>query len=321
MSPAEATAAEATAVRSCRSCGGAPPRCFLSLGATPVANRLVQADSLDATDPVFPLDVGFCEQCALVQLTHVLPAADIFDGDYPYFSSFSDALVRHAEKHVVDLITSRGLGPQSLVVEVASNDGYLLKAFVERGVPVLGIEPTPGPAAAACAVGVATRQEFFGACLARQLVAEGQSGGRRHRQQRDGPRAGPQRLRRGAEDPARRRRRGRGREPRPRRAARQRRVRHGLPRALLLLLDDRGRGADASQRSARRRRRGVPGPARRNAALADATRRRPGTRIARLSRFGSTPSALPGSGASTGSPSSPTRCTNCRTSFARCWCR
>ncbi|ONH33679.1 class I SAM-dependent methyltransferase [Pseudofrankia asymbiotica] len=163
----------ATEVTSCRSCGGERPRPFLSLGATPIANRLVRADALDAVDPSFPLEVGFCESCALVQLTHVLPADQIFDEDYPYFSSFSDMLVRHAEKHVIDLIESRNLGPDSLVVEVASNDGYLLKAFVERGIPVLGVEPTPGPAAAAREIGVPTREEFFGAELAQRLVDEG----------------------------------------------------------------------------------------------------------------------------------------------------
>jgi SAM-dependent methyltransferase len=163
----------ATEVTICRSCGGGRPRQFLSLGATPIANRLVRPDRLDAVDPAFPLGVGFCERCVLVQLTHVLPADEIFDEDYPYFSSFSDMLVRHSEKHVVELIESRNLGPDSLVVEVASNDGYLLKAFVERGIPVLGIEPTPGPAAAAREVGVPTREEFFGADVARRLVDEG----------------------------------------------------------------------------------------------------------------------------------------------------
>ncbi|MDT3441341.1 class I SAM-dependent methyltransferase [Pseudofrankia sp. BMG5.37] len=166
-------AAAATEVTTCRSCGGERPRPFLSLGATPIANRLVRADALDAVDPSFPLEVGFCESCALVQLTHVLPADQIFDEDYPYFSSFSDMLVRHAEKQVIDLIESRNLGPTSLVVEVASNDGYLLKAFVERGIPVLGIEPTPGPASAAREIGVPTREEFFGAELAQRLVDEG----------------------------------------------------------------------------------------------------------------------------------------------------
>jgi len=167
------TRSGATEVTTCRSCGGERPRPFLSLGATPVANRLVRADALDVIDPAFPLGVGFCERCALVQLTHVLPADEIFDADYPYFSSFSDMLVRHSEKNVIELIESRDLGPDSLVVEVASNDGYLLRAFVERGIPVLGIEPTPGPAAAAREVGVPTREEFFGADVARRLVDEG----------------------------------------------------------------------------------------------------------------------------------------------------
>ncbi len=169
----EYMSSRASAVTTCRSCGGPPPRLFLSLGSTPVANRLVHADALDTPDPSFPLEVGFCDRCALVQLTHVLPANEIFGEDYPYFSSFSDMLVRHAEKHANGLIASCGLGPGSLVVEVASNDGYLLKAFVERGIGVLGIEPTPGPAAAAREVGVPTREEFFGAELARQLVDEG----------------------------------------------------------------------------------------------------------------------------------------------------
>jgi SAM-dependent methyltransferase len=160
-------------VTACRSCSGPAPRPFLSLGSTPVANRLLRPDALGQTEPTYPLEVGFCPTCALAQLTYVLPAEAIFDADYPYFSSFSDMLVRHSEKHVIDLIESQNLGPDSLVVEVASNDGYLLKAFVERGIPVLGIEPTPGPAAAARAIGVPTREEFFGADVARSLVAEG----------------------------------------------------------------------------------------------------------------------------------------------------
>ncbi len=163
----------ATVVAACRSCGVAPPRPFLSLGSTPIANRLVRADALAAPDPAVPLEGGFCETCTLVQLTHELPAEEIFDADYPYFSSYSDYLVKHSEKHVIELIDQRRLGPGSLAVEVASNDGYLLKAFIDRGIDVLGIEPTPGPAAAARAAGVPTREEFFGAEMARRLVAEG----------------------------------------------------------------------------------------------------------------------------------------------------
>jgi SAM-dependent methyltransferase len=137
-----------------------------------VANRLL----LSASDPEedrYPLEVGFCEQCTLVQLTHDLPREAIFDDDYPYFSSFSDSLRQHSEAHAIALIAERKLGPESLVVEVASNDGYLLRAFRDRGIPVLGIEPTAGPAAAAREVGIETLQEFFGADLARKLVADG----------------------------------------------------------------------------------------------------------------------------------------------------
>ncbi|WP_131784776.1 class I SAM-dependent methyltransferase [Protofrankia symbiont of Coriaria ruscifolia] len=163
----------AVPVETCRSCGGLPPRPFLSLGRTPIANRLLRPDDLTEPEPVFPLEVGFCEFCALVQLTHALPVEEIFDAGYPYFSSFSDTLCRHADKHVRDLIASRNLGPDSLVVEIASNDGYLLRAFVERGIPVLGIEPSPGPASAAREIGVPTLAEFFDAELARSLVAQG----------------------------------------------------------------------------------------------------------------------------------------------------
>jgi SAM-dependent methyltransferase len=160
-------------VTECRSCGQGAPRPFLSLGSTPIANRLVRPAELAGSDPVFPLEVGFCETCTLVQLTHELPAEEIFDADYPYFSSYSDYLVRHSEKHVVDLIAGRSLGPGSLAVEVASNDGYLLRSFIDRGIDVLGVEPTPGPAAAARESGVPTREEFFGAESARRMVAEG----------------------------------------------------------------------------------------------------------------------------------------------------
>ncbi len=163
----------AVPVEACRSCGGLPPRPFLSLGRTPIANRLLRPGDLAEPEPVFPLEVGFCESCTLVQLTHALPAEEIFGADYPYFSSFSDTLCRHADRHARDLIASRNLGPDSLVVEIASNDGYLLRAFVERGIPVLGIEPSPGPASAAREIGVPTLTEFFDAGLARSLAVQG----------------------------------------------------------------------------------------------------------------------------------------------------
>lgn len=165
--------AEAQFVERCRSCGGPAPRPFLSLGETPIANSLLVEDQLPVAEPQFPLGVGFCPACSLVQLTHALPAEAIFGADYPYFSSFSDALCRHAREHALELVEMRRLDERSLVIEVASNDGYLLRNFAEAGVPALGIEPTPGPAAAARTVGIETMEAFFTADLAERLRAEG----------------------------------------------------------------------------------------------------------------------------------------------------
>ena len=163
----------ATRVDRCRSCGAPGPRPFLDLGATPVANALLDPSDLDRPEPRFPLAVGMCESCSLVQLTHVLPADVIFGSSYPYFSSYSDHLVGHAREHIERLVSDRGLRPDSLVVEVASNDGYLLQHAVRAGIPVLGIEPTPGPAAAARERGIPTIEAFFGEDLAATLRAEG----------------------------------------------------------------------------------------------------------------------------------------------------
>lgn len=158
-------------VRSCRSCGGTRLTPVLDLGSTPIANALVDPDTLSA-DPRYPLAIVFCDNCSLVQLERPLPAGAIFDSDYPYYSSYSDALVRHARAHVDALVSQRNLGSHSFAVEVASNDGYLLRHFVSAGVRTLGIDPSPGPAAAAVAAGVPTRVEFFGACSASAVVAE-----------------------------------------------------------------------------------------------------------------------------------------------------
>jgi SAM-dependent methyltransferase len=160
----------ATSVAACRSCGAPDPVPFLDLGSTPVANALLP--SPDAPAPAFPLEVGFCESCGLVQLLHVLAAEDVFDADYPYFSSYSESLDLHSRQHVADLLRDRRLGGNSFVVEVASNDGYLLRHLLTAGVRVLGIEPTPGPAAAAAAAGVPTVQEFLGPDTAEAVVAE-----------------------------------------------------------------------------------------------------------------------------------------------------
>lgn len=155
----------------CRSCGSDALHDVLDLGSTPVANALVPLDSA-GPDPSFPLAIVFCASCALVQLGYALPAEAIFDEEYPYYSSFSDALCRHAAAHVADLIETRHLGPEHLAVEVASNDGYLLKNFVSAGVRTVGIDPSPGPAAAAEKIGVPTIVDFFGVAAAEKIVAE-----------------------------------------------------------------------------------------------------------------------------------------------------
>lgn len=157
----------------CRSCGRDGLHTFLSLGKTPLADALLTEDQLDQPEPRFPLDVAFCEECALVQITEEVPPEQLFVDNYLYFSSFSDHLLDHSRAHAEGLIERLGLGPDSLVVEIASNDGYLLRNFVERGIPVLGIDPAPDQAEAAEKVGVPTISEFFGVELAERLVAEG----------------------------------------------------------------------------------------------------------------------------------------------------
>lgn len=153
---------QAVTVTACRSCGGGDLHPVLSLGSTPIANALVDPAHAPDVDATYPLDVVLCTACALVQLGHALPADAIFDEAYPYYSSFSDALCAHAAAHVDALVTDRSLGPSSLVVEVASNDGYLLRNVVAAGIRAVGIDPSPGPAAAAEAVGVPTVVGFFG---------------------------------------------------------------------------------------------------------------------------------------------------------------
>jgi SAM-dependent methyltransferase len=159
-------------VPGCRSCGSPGLEVFLELGETPLADALLTADQLDEPEATHPLDVAFCRRCSLVQILHEVPPEVLFVDNYHYFSSFSDTLLAHSRAHARWLADQRELGPESLVVEVASNDGYLLRNFVDWGIPVLGIEPSPGPAAAAQRAGIPTRREFFDADLARRLRDE-----------------------------------------------------------------------------------------------------------------------------------------------------
>lgn len=145
---------------------------LLNLGRTPLANGLLSAEQLVETEPTFALELVFCPQCALVQITETVPPEQLFR-EYVYLSSFSDTMLRHAEALVQQLIAQRSLSDQHLVVEIASNDGYLLQYYQQRGVPVLGIEPARNIAAIAEQRGIRTVPEFFGEQLARDLVAQG----------------------------------------------------------------------------------------------------------------------------------------------------
>lgn len=152
----------------CRFCGAALGAPFLALGPSPVSNAYLSEADLARPEPFFPLDVFFCEACALVQVPDV--AGTLFDQDYAYFSSFSQSWLDHARRYC-DAITPRlGLDARSFVVEVASNDGYLLQYLVARGIPVLGVDPTANTAAAARARGVPTEVAFFGRDTARRVV-------------------------------------------------------------------------------------------------------------------------------------------------------
>jgi SAM-dependent methyltransferase len=154
----------------CHSDGVLP---FLDLGKTPLSDGLVRPDKLDGPEPRYPLEVAFCPTCKMCQIGQDVSQEILFPEDYPYFSSFSDALLAHSRRHAEGLIATRALGPSSWVVELASNDGYLLRNFVDAGVPVLGIDPAPAQVQVANERGVRSLCRFFGAELAAELLAEG----------------------------------------------------------------------------------------------------------------------------------------------------
>jgi SAM-dependent methyltransferase len=163
------------AALTCRSCGGDHLSQILDLGATPLADALLTEAQIAAPSPTFPLELYFCADCTLVQIGETVPPDVVFDKDYPYYSSFIDAVVDNARENATDILMRRPLGSGSLVVELASNDGYLLRNFVDHGIPVLGIDPAVGPAEAARKAGVPTLCTFFGRDFAAQLCKEGRS--------------------------------------------------------------------------------------------------------------------------------------------------
>jgi SAM-dependent methyltransferase len=163
---------DSEAVLACRSCAAPGLVSVLDLGTTPLANRLPTEAELAEPEPAYPLHLVFCPACALLQIDHSV-SPDILFRDYLYFSSVSPALVQHAERNVLQQVGRMTLGPESLVIEAASNDGYLLQFFQQRGIPVLGIEPARNIAKVARERGIPTVDEFFGSELAGRLAAEG----------------------------------------------------------------------------------------------------------------------------------------------------
>lgn len=158
---------------SCRHCKAPMPQVFLDLGHAPPSNAYLSPDRLNAPEMTFPLRLRVCETCWLVQTEDFTEADRLFDADYAYFSSTSKGWLDHAARYAAQVIARFGLGAESHVIEVASNDGYLLKNFVAAGVPCLGVEPTASTAAAAEALGIPVLREFFGAALGGRLAGEG----------------------------------------------------------------------------------------------------------------------------------------------------
>lgn len=160
-------------IDACRSCGSKNLKPILALGETALADLLLTSDQLGREEPRVPLNVAFCPDCTLVQIVETVRPEILFHADYPYFSSVIATLMEHSRKNALELIERRRLDTGSLVVELASNDGYMLQNFAEKGIPVLGIDPAKAPALAAIAKGIPTLLEFFGSAVATRLAAEG----------------------------------------------------------------------------------------------------------------------------------------------------
>ena len=163
-----------TATQPCRFCGAPLSQTFVDLGMSPLCETYPAAKDFHRGERYYPLHVYVCERCLLVQLEEYESVDNIFT-DYPYFSSYSDSWLKHSERYCDQMIAELGLNADSFAVEVASNDGYLLQYFVQRGIPVLGIEPAANVAEVAVAKNVPTLVRFFGTALAEQLAVEGRT--------------------------------------------------------------------------------------------------------------------------------------------------
>ncbi len=164
-----------TTAPACRSCGFDDLQSVIDFGVTPLADRLLTRDQLSEPELTAPLELFFCPQCSLVQIGVTIDPEILFSEDYPYFSSVSQSWLDHCRSNVLELIDRCGWDENSLVVELASNDGYLLRNFLEHRIPVLGIDPARAPAEAAQKSGVDTLQQFFDLELADDLRAYGRT--------------------------------------------------------------------------------------------------------------------------------------------------
>jgi len=156
----------------CRFCASPLSHILVDLGMSPLCESYVSPAQMNRMEPFYPLRVYVCDRCWLAQLEEFVGPEEIFT-DYAYFSSYSDSWLKHAENYTEAIVRRLGLGPSSFVVELASNDGYLLQYFIARGVPVLGVEPARNVARVAVEKGIPTRIDFFGEKLAGDLAAEG----------------------------------------------------------------------------------------------------------------------------------------------------
>ncbi len=158
----------------CRACGGALSISACDLGATPLANAYLSGDMLDRMEPTYPLHAKVCGDCFLMQVGASETPDEIF-GDYAYFSSYSEGWLKHAERYCSMIVPRLGLTGESRVIEVASNDGYLLQHFVAQGIPALGIEPAANVAQVARTRGIPTESLFFGQTTAQELASRGEA--------------------------------------------------------------------------------------------------------------------------------------------------
>jgi SAM-dependent methyltransferase len=154
----------------CRACSSASIKTIVNFGRTPIADRLITKEQLNEQEIFESLTLVYCENCSLVQIAETVAPEILFSSSYPYFSSVSKKLCEHFAASASSIIAKRKLGPDSLVIEAASNDGCMLRNFVSAGIPVLGIDPADGPVARAREIGVRTQHGFFSSKLAEELV-------------------------------------------------------------------------------------------------------------------------------------------------------